>query len=74
MCCCYHISVLKQINSIFFLNVLCSCFVSHPKHPEGSAPDHREFLGSRSSWFKFTLIVKLSEMQNCSMSAEKFGQ
>lgn len=68
-----HFSAEIEV-SILNVNVLCSCFVSHPKDPEGSAPDHREFLGSKSSWLKFTLIVKLSEMQNISMSAENLGQ
>lgn len=68
-----HFSVKIEV-SIFNVNVLCSCFVSHPKHPERSAPDQREFLGSKSSWLQFTLIVKLSEMQNISVSAENFGQ
>lgn len=68
-----HFSAEIEV-SILNVKVLCSCFVSHPKDPEGSGPDHREFLASKSSWLKFTLIVQLSEMQNISMSAEKFGQ
>lgn len=68
-----HFSVKIEV-SIFNVSILCSCFVSHPKHPEGSAPDQREFLGFKSLWLQFTLIVKLNKMQNISMSAENFVQ